>query len=54
MTTNQQWQLVKIGASTDASAMDVVAAMEPGWNLGNSLDATGGETGWVTRSSPVT
>jgi aryl-phospho-beta-D-glucosidase BglC (GH1 family) len=41
---NQQWQLVKIGAG--ATATSVVAAMQPGWNLGNSLDAVGGETGW--------
>jgi endoglucanase len=28
------------------SAMDVVAAMQPGWNLGNTLDAFPGETSW--------
>ncbi|MCD0445101.1 cellulase family glycosylhydrolase [Glycomyces sp. A-F 0318] len=31
----------------DADAMETVAAMEPGWNLGNSLDAVGAdETAW--------
>ena len=40
---NQQWQLIKVGTN----AMGVVAAMEPGWNLGNSLDAVGSdETAW--------
>jgi aryl-phospho-beta-D-glucosidase BglC (GH1 family) len=45
---NQQWQLVKVGVGAGPSnAMDVVAAMEPGWNLGNSLDAVGSdETAW--------
>ncbi|MGW6503093.1 cellulase family glycosylhydrolase [Nonomuraea angiospora] len=36
-------------ASTDKgvrSAMDVVAAMQPGWNLGNTLDAIPDETSW--------
>ncbi|MEU6784927.1 cellulase family glycosylhydrolase [Nonomuraea angiospora] len=28
------------------SAMDVVAAMQPGWNLGNTLDAIPDETSW--------
>ncbi len=28
------------------SAAELVAAMQPGWNLGNTLDATGGETSW--------
>jgi len=32
------------GDWTDAS--DQVAAMEPGWNIGNTLDALGGETNW--------
>lgn len=27
-------------------AMEFTAAMQPGWNLGNTLDATGGETSW--------
>lgn len=30
----------------DFSIMEYVDAMSPGWNLGNSLDATGGETSW--------
>ncbi|MFF3607924.1 cellulase family glycosylhydrolase [Streptomyces sp. NPDC002463] len=29
-----------------ASAMDAVAAMQPSWNLGNTLDAIPGETSW--------
>jgi aryl-phospho-beta-D-glucosidase BglC (GH1 family) len=33
-------------APEESAAQATVAAMEPGWNLGNSLDATGGETGW--------
>ncbi|MDT0266676.1 cellulase family glycosylhydrolase [Streptomyces sp. DSM 44915] len=34
-------------APEPASAEEVVAAMEPGWNLGNTLDATGDdETSW--------
>jgi endoglucanase len=36
------------------SAMDAVAAMQPGWNLGNTLDAIPDETSWgnplVTKS----
>ncbi|MDP4501713.1 cellulase family glycosylhydrolase [Nonomuraea turcica] len=33
--------------STPGNAQAVVAAMQPGWNLGNSLDATGAdETSW--------
>ncbi|GAA2141366.1 cellulase family glycosylhydrolase [Glycomyces algeriensis] len=28
------------------TAMEQVAAMQPGWNVGNTLDALGGETGW--------
>ncbi|SDC96756.1 cellulase family glycosylhydrolase [Glycomyces harbinensis] len=28
------------------TAMEQVAAMEPGWNVGNTLDALGGETAW--------
>ncbi len=28
------------------NAMEFTAAMQPGWNLGNTLDATGGETSW--------
>lgn len=35
------------------NAMDLTLAMQPGWNMGNTLDATGGETSWgnpeVTR-----
>jgi endoglucanase len=42
---NQQWQLVRIGGAM--TAQQVVAAMQPGWNLGNSFDATGSdETSW--------
>ncbi|MDQ0575251.1 cellulase family glycosylhydrolase [Agromyces albus] len=28
------------------TAMEQVAAMQPGWNVGNTLDALGGETAW--------
>ncbi|MFB7996255.1 cellulase family glycosylhydrolase [Streptomyces sp. NPDC056002] len=35
-----------------ASAMDTVAAMQPGWNLGNTLDAIPEETSW--GNPPVT
>ncbi|WP_243129639.1 cellulase family glycosylhydrolase, partial [Clostridium sp. HBUAS56017] len=35
----------------DISAMDLVKDMKVGWNLGNTLEATGGETGW---NNPVT
>lgn len=28
------------------NALEFTAAMQPGWNLGNTLDATGGETSW--------
>ncbi|THV29043.1 cellulase family glycosylhydrolase [Glycomyces paridis] len=30
----------------NATAMEQVAAMQPGWNVGNTLDALGGETAW--------
>jgi aryl-phospho-beta-D-glucosidase BglC (GH1 family) len=47
---NQQWQLVRLSGTTPSPGMapqQVVAAMQPGWNLGNSLDATGSdETSW--------
>ena len=33
------------------SAMDLVKDMKVGWNLGNTLEAAGGETGW---GNPVT
>jgi aryl-phospho-beta-D-glucosidase BglC (GH1 family) len=32
--------------TTPVTAMEQVAAMQPGWNVGNTLDALGGETGW--------
>ncbi|MDN3240305.1 cellulase family glycosylhydrolase [Glycomyces tritici] len=32
--------------SEPLTAMQQVAAMQPGWNIGNTLDALGGETGW--------
>ena len=32
--------------TTPLTAMEQVAAMQPGWNVGNTLDALGGETGW--------
>jgi endoglucanase len=34
------------GAVAAQSAKEVVKAMQIGWNLGNSLDAVGGETAW--------
>ena len=34
-----------------ATAFDITSKMMPGWNLGNSLDALGGETNW---GNPVT
>ncbi|MFF4055361.1 cellulase family glycosylhydrolase [Streptomyces sp. NPDC001668] len=35
------------GSATSASALDVVAQMQPGWNLGNSFEAIGAdETAW--------
>ncbi|BCN30770.1 cellulase family glycosylhydrolase [Anaeromicropila herbilytica] len=30
----------------DISSMDLVKDMKVGWNLGNTLESTGGETGW--------
>src|SRR5687767_12258600 len=42
--------LVPVAASAESrarGAMDQVAAMQPGWNLGNTLDSTGAdETSW--------
>lgn len=38
-------------ATVPSSTVDLVAAMQAGWNLGNSFDALGGETGW---GNPVT
>jgi endoglucanase len=32
--------------ATSVTAMEQVAAMQPGWNVGNTLDALGGETAW--------
>ncbi len=29
-----------------STAQEMVAAMQPGWNVGNTLDALGGETAW--------
>lgn len=39
------------GEMRDISAAELVAEMTTGWNLGNTLDATGGETAW---GNPVT
>lgn len=39
------------GEMRDISASELVAEMTTGWNLGNTLDATGGETAW---GNPVT
>lgn len=38
-------------AMRDITAMDLVKDMQVGWNLGNSLEASGGETNW---GNPVT
>ena len=32
--------------STERSATDVCGCLHPGWNLGNTFDAPGGETAW--------
>lgn len=37
---------VLVASAEDMDIMEYVAAMQPGWNLGNTLDATGGETSW--------
>lgn len=35
-----------LDAATPTTAFGIIDDMGAGWNLGNSLDATGGETGW--------
>lgn len=48
------WLIALVGPAASAqTAMQLyVEAMQPGWNLGNSLDAIGGESGW--GNPPVT
>src|ERR1700745_4213957 len=41
-TAQQTGSMVKV----PARAMDAVAAMQPSWNLGNTLDAIPDETSW--------
>ena len=43
---------VTAAVSVPASAMDAVAAMQPSWNLGNTLDAIPDETSWGNPRSP--
>jgi len=43
--------LARFAAAVPATAFGIVDDMAPGWNLGNTLDASGGETGW---GNPVT
>ncbi|GAB3123559.1 cellulase family glycosylhydrolase [Streptomyces calidiresistens] len=52
--TDEETPRETTGDAAGTSAMDMVAAMQPGWNLGNTLDAVGeDETAWgnprVTR-----
>ena len=37
---------VRLGAMRNLSSVQLAAQMSPGWNLGNSLEAIGGETAW--------
>lgn len=37
---------VRVGAMRSLTAVQLSAQMSPGWNLGNSLEAIGGETAW--------
>ncbi len=37
---------VRAGAMRNMTSLQLSAQMSPGWNLGNSLEATGGETAW--------
>lgn len=44
---NQLWNLQPVGASGDEkTAFEITNDMDAGWNLGNTLDAAGGETNW--------
>jgi endoglucanase len=43
---NLQAQGVANGPMRDMTAKQLVYDMKVGWNLGNTMDATGGETGW--------
>jgi endoglucanase len=37
---------VRVGVIRSLTSVQLSAQMSPGWNLGNSLEATGGETAW--------
>ncbi|MRW91856.1 cellulase family glycosylhydrolase [Duganella sp. FT80W] len=37
---------VRVGAMRSLTSVQLSALMSPGWNLGNSLEAIGGETAW--------
>ncbi|MCU4675894.1 cellulase family glycosylhydrolase [Catenovulum sp. 2E275] len=44
---SQLWSLIPVAAQgTSKSATQIVSEMGAGWNLGNTLDAIGGETAW--------
>jgi endoglucanase len=44
---SQLWSLQPVGASGYAkTAVEVTSDMGAGWNLGNTMDAVGGETNW--------
>jgi len=44
--TSQLFTITVPGGMRDISAVEMSRLMSPGWNLGNSLEATGGETNW--------
>lgn len=48
---NQLWAIQPVGGPGSSPAFDITNDMGAGWNLGNSLDAVGGETNW---GNPVT
>jgi len=41
----------KVEVSASSSAMDIAKYMYPGWNLGNTMEATGGETAWQSAKT---
>jgi aryl-phospho-beta-D-glucosidase BglC (GH1 family) len=44
--TSQLFTITVPGSMRDISAVELSKLMSPGWNLGNSLEAIGGETNW--------
>lgn len=48
---SEQIHETNLGTMRSISIQELVAEMNTGWNLGNTLDADGGETGW---GNPVT